>query len=110
MYTRFLALKALRWGDPTKEAVVVVKVGVDFPAEPLIFLLDCNAGNFSSIAFLASSRFFLSSLALATAFWAFVTAAVMSCSCFLFLALALRTAAPIFFSSASFPLASFLAF
>jgi hypothetical protein len=73
VFTRFLALKALRWGDLTKEAIVVVKVGVDFPAAPLIFLLDCDppvkdAGDFSSIAFLALSSFFLSSSALATAF------------------------------------------
>ena len=93
----------------------MVEVGVDFPASPLIFLLDCtppdtDAGDFPSINFLASSNLFLRSSALATAFWAFVLAAVMSFSCFLFLASTLQATAADFFPYASFHLASFSAF
>ncbi len=76
------------------------------PSWPACFIICLAKINL----FQQSTSFFLSSSSLATAFWAFVLAAMMSLYCFLFLASALRMAAAIFLPSVSLPLASFLAF
>ena len=64
------------------------EVGVDLPAAPLLFLLECGVpledktGVFVPAPFVVSSSFLRSLSALVTAFCAFVLAAEMSFSCF----------------------------
>ncbi len=84
---------------------MIEEVGVDLPAAPLLFSLECGippedkTGVFALAPFVVSSSFLRSLSAMVTAFCAFVSAAEISFSCFLVFASALRDAAADFFST-----------
>ncbi len=94
---------------------MIEEVGVDLPAAPLLFLLECGippddkTGVFVPAPFVLSLSFLRSSSTLVTAFCAFISAAEMSFSCFLVFASALRAAATDFFLTISLALAFFSA-
>ncbi len=94
---------------------MIEEVGVDLPAAPLLFLLECSVppedktGVFAPAPFVVSSSFLRSSSALVTAFCAFVSAAEISFSCFLVFASALQAAAADFFLTIPLALAFFSA-